>query len=260
MSMMKGQSYMNITKNVTNIIGQTLEREGFIYHKDYGVWEFKRKKNDITQNIVVLRHRYFAGQIKVLFYTATSGMQEFRNFVPEVNKTQEFWEYKTEKELREVLEQFREWIEKYGLEFLDSISVLTEEAREKMEANRYLYEHHREIYERYYDKWEMKNKEPLENIQFLNSKIEEIYDKDFEERFDLEQIDYNFDFENHSYLLVYGRPINKLYSDTRTMYSDPLYGKVPNAKVEWDMDTPYESEIMYIYETDKIPLVEVEWN
>lgn len=166
MSMMKGQYHMNITKNVTNIIGQTLEREGFIYHKDYGVWEFKRKKNDITQNIVVLRHRYFAGQIKVLFYTATSGMQEFRNFVPEVNKTQEFWEYKTEKELREVLEQFREWIEKYGLEFLGSISVLTEEAREKMEANRYLYEHHREIYERYYDKWEMKNKEPLKYSVF----------------------------------------------------------------------------------------------
>ncbi|MBD5546510.1 MAG: hypothetical protein HDQ97_03815 [Lachnospiraceae bacterium] len=86
------------------------------------------------------------------------------------------------------------------------------------------------------------------------------YYQALEERFDLEQIDYNFDFENHSYLLVYGRPINKLYSDTRTMYSDPVYGKVPNAKVEWDMDTPYESEIMYIYETDKIPLVDVEWN
>lgn len=81
-----------------------------------------------------------------------------------------------------------------------------------------------------------------------------------EKRFDLEQTEYNFDFENHSYLLVYGRPINKLYSDTRTMYSDPVYGKVPNAIVEWDMDTPYESEIMYLYETDKIPLVDVEWN
>ena len=58
-------------------------------------------------------------------------MQEFRNFVPEVNITQEFWEYSTEKELREVLEQFREWIETYGLEFLDKISIPTAEAREK---------------------------------------------------------------------------------------------------------------------------------
>lgn len=81
-----------------------------------------------------------------------------------------------------------------------------------------------------------------------------------EERFDLEHVDYEFDFKNHSYILVYGRPINKLYSDTRTMYSDPVYGKVPDAIVEWDMNTPYESEVMYIYETDKIPLIDVEWN
>ncbi len=85
------------------------------------------------------------------------------------------------------------------------------------------------------------------------------YYQALEERFDLEQIDYNFNFEDHSYLLVYGSPINKLYSDTRTMYSHPIYGKVPDAIVEWDTDTPYESEVMYIYETDKIPLVEVEW-
>ena len=85
------------------------------------------------------------------------------------------------------------------------------------------------------------------------------YYQALEERFDLEQIDYNFNFEDYSYILVYGRPINKLYSDTRTMYSHPIYGKVPDAIVEWDTDTPYESEVMYIYETDKIPLVEVEW-
>lgn len=35
---------MNITKNVTNVIGQMLEKEGFTYHKDYGTWEFKRKR------------------------------------------------------------------------------------------------------------------------------------------------------------------------------------------------------------------------
>ena len=172
---------MNITKNVTNIIGQMLEKEGFSYHKDYETWEFKRKKNDFTQNIVVLRHRYFAGQIKVLFYTATSGMKEFRDFVPEVNIMQEFWEYNTEKELREVLEQFREWIEKYGLDFLDSISTLTTEARGRMEANQYLYEHHKEIYESYCDKWEIKDRESLEIVQLLNRKIKEIYDRDFEE-------------------------------------------------------------------------------
>ena len=75
----------------------------------------------------------------------------------------------------------------------------------------------------------------------------------------LEKIVYDFDFENHSYILVYGRPINKLFSDTRTMYGDPVYGKVPDAIVEWDMDIPYESEVVYIYETDKIPLVAAEW-
>ena len=86
------------------------------------------------------------------------------------------------------------------------------------------------------------------------------YYQALEERFNMEHIDYDFDFKNHSYILVYGRPINKLYSDTRTMYSDPTYGKVSDVIVEWDMETPYESEVMYIYETDKIPLVDVEWN
>lgn len=81
-----------------------------------------------------------------------------------------------------------------------------------------------------------------------------------EERFDLEPVTYDFDFKNHSYILVYGKPINKLYSDTRTMYWGYNNEKVPNAIVEWDMDTPYESEIMYLYETDRIPLVDVEWN
>ena len=120
----------------------------------------------------------------------------------------------------------------------------------------------------------------IENIAILKAEKEEYfgYSKEFlewrtfwwqafskehyqylSERFGLEQADMEFDFENHYYLISYGRPVKKLYSDSTRMYADTVRERVPGAKTEWDEETPYESGVVYIYETDKVALVDIEW-
>lgn len=175
---------MNITKNILNIVGTVLEQEGFTYEKNGRAWEFERKKDDITQHIILLGHRYFAGYIKALFFTnayGQGGMREFGDFVPEVWKGQEFWEYETEKQLQEILEKFREWIVEYGLDFLDSISVPKESEIYKLANEVYLYEHHEEIYRKYFKEWELEKMEPMEIMHLIHSKIAELYDRDFKD-------------------------------------------------------------------------------
>ena len=44
-----------------------------------------------------------------------------------------------------------------------------------------MYEHHEEIYKRYYEEWNLHEMEPLEVVQLIYSKIEELFDKDFKE-------------------------------------------------------------------------------
>ena len=175
---------INITKIVKCIVGQFLEENGFVYHKDVNIWHYDRKKGEITQNIVIQRHRYFAGYIKVIFYTDAygQGMREFRNFVPDMaDPFQEFWEYGTEKELKEVLSQFVEWIRKYGFVFLESISVPTTEIRPKKETGLFLYKNHNEIYERYKKDLELNSMDGEEIIEVIWENIEKLYDKPFSE-------------------------------------------------------------------------------
>lgn len=89
---------MNITKNIEKIIGSMLKEQGFVLKKDIRVWQYTRKKGEINQNIIFLGHRYFKGHIKAIFYADAygQGMYEFRNFVPDSNPSEEFWEYKNE--------------------------------------------------------------------------------------------------------------------------------------------------------------------
>ena len=175
---------MNIAKNVKAIIGKDLEEKGFVYKKDGNVWLYERKKGDVTQSICIIRDRYFAGYIKAVLYADAYGqeMREFRNFVPEVMGTfQEFWEYKTEEELKQVLEQFRIWINTYGLSLLESMSVPTTEARPKPETNLYLYQHHEEIYEKYRKEWKLEGMTGTEVMERIQEEMEKLYDRDFKE-------------------------------------------------------------------------------
>ena len=170
---------MNITKNIEKIIGYMLKEQGFVLKKDIRVWQYTRKKGEINQNIIFLGHRYFKGHIKAIFYADAygQGMYEFRNFVPDSNPSEEFWEYKNEAELRLILEQFKEWIIKYGFSFLEEISKPATEVRPKPETNLYLYQNHKEIYERYQKEWDLSDGE--KTVQLIQTKIEELYDEDF---------------------------------------------------------------------------------
>lgn len=172
---------MNISKNIENIMGTMLKEQGFEYEKHVGVWAYSRHKGEIKQDIFFLRHRFFKGKIKAVFCTNAygQGMYEFARFVPNIGTYQEFWEYKNEEELRQILEQFKEWIIKYGLSFLDEISEPTTEVRPKPETNLYLYQNHKEIYERYQKEWQLTDGK--ETIFTLREKLTEIYNKDFAE-------------------------------------------------------------------------------
>ncbi len=175
---------MNVTKNVKDVVGKFLEENGFVYHKDVNIWHYERKKGETSQNIVIQRHRYFAGYIKAIFYTDAYGqrMREFKDFVPDMqNPFQEFWEYETDKELKEILYQFVDWIRKHGFELLESISVPTTEIRPKRETNLYLYQNHNKIYERYKKEWKLDCMNGEEVIQVIWENIGKLYDKKFSE-------------------------------------------------------------------------------
>lgn len=175
---------MNIKKNILIYIGKTLEEEGFVFCKEGVAWIFDREKNGITQTIIFHQPRWVGGGMKALFYTNAYGqraMREFRDFVPGIDASINFWEYSTEKQLIDILQQFQNWIVEYGLDFLDKISVPKESEWYKMKNEIYLYENHEKIYKDYCQKWKLEGMESLEIINLLKSKIEELSGKEFSE-------------------------------------------------------------------------------
>lgn len=74
-------------------------------------------------------------------------------------------------------------------------------------------------------------------------------------RLGLGEVDYDFDYINHSYVFSYGRPLKYLCCDKTLKYAQGGYG----VEYEFDMEIPYESSIVYIYETDNYYLVDIEW-
>ena len=74
-------------------------------------------------------------------------------------------------------------------------------------------------------------------------------------RLGLDEIDYDFDHKNYSYIFSYGRPLKSLCCNKTLEYAQGGYG----VEYEFDMETPYESNVVYIYETDDYYLVDIEW-
>ena len=175
---------MNIKKNILKYVGKTLEEAGFVFYTEGRVWIFDREKDDITQTITFLQPRWSGGAMKALFRTNAYGqrpMREFKDFVPGIDTKVEFWKYSTEKELIGVLQQFQKWILEYGFDFLDEISAPKEDEWHKMKDEIYLYENHEKIYRDYYQKWKLEGMEPIEIINLLKSKIDELSGREFKE-------------------------------------------------------------------------------
>ena len=176
---------MNMKKIIQEELGQELENIGFHYVSGERLfWPYERKKDGIRQEIMIARDRYERRYIRVIFETNAYGQRpkEFRHFVPEEGaKHWEFWGFENEEELREILREFKRLIFTYGLDFLETISKPATDAVPTREKQRYLYEHHQELYEKYQEELGTEGKGAEEVINILNQKIEEILDKPYTE-------------------------------------------------------------------------------
>ena len=176
---------MNMKKIIHEELGQELENIGFHYVSGERLfWPYEREKDGIRQEIMIARDRYERRYIRVIFETNAYGQRpkEFRHFVPEEGaKHWEFWGFENEEELREILREFKRLIFTYGLDFLETISKPATDAVPTREKQRYLYEHHQELSQKYQEELGTEGKSTEEVIGILTKKMEEILDKPYAE-------------------------------------------------------------------------------
>lgn len=137
---------MRIKKWVMEIVGKQIEKYGFFYEEDRSdnaAWFFKKKGE--PQGIMVQKHR-FCKQLMLRFRHPAARPPELDavNFVPpeqyqnhiteDVRKefvawghdlhSQPMWFYDNEEDVRGILEEFVEVIEKYGLAKLEELDAI----------------------------------------------------------------------------------------------------------------------------------------
>ena len=176
---------MTIKKVIQEELGKVLEEQGFKFTKaEPCFWPYEREKNGVHQEIMVARDRYEKGYIKVIFATNAYGQRpkEFRDFVPEEGaKKWDYWGYGNEEELREVLREFKRLILEYGLDFIEEISKPATDAIPTEESNRYLLQHHQELYDEYQKTVKAEGKDAREVIKIVYQKLKEMLDMPFEQ-------------------------------------------------------------------------------
>lgn len=176
---------MNMKKVIHEELGQELENIGFHYgSSERGIWPYEREKDGVKQEIIVIRDRYEKGYIRVIFNTDAyeQRQKEFRDFVPEEGaKHWEFWGFSNEEELREILREFKRLIFTYGLNFLETISKPATDAVPTREKQKYLYQHHQELSDKYQKELETEGKSAEEVIDIINHELEEMLDKPYAE-------------------------------------------------------------------------------
>ena len=137
----------NKTKLIKKYFGDVIKEYGFEYSgADAWTWNFFRQKEDVKQEIIIMRHRFFADQIKLMFYTGVYrwGDQEPRHFI-EKYKDKEFWIYETEEEYISILQEFAGIVRDYGLERLDEMLVPSDPIYPTPEMHQYLYENYESL-------------------------------------------------------------------------------------------------------------------
>lgn len=174
---------MIVRKVIHEELGQELEKIGFTFVSGERLfWPYEKEKDGIRQEIIIARDRYDKKSIKVIFHTNAYKQppKEFCDFVPEDGaKYWDLWEYGNEEELRGILREFKRLIFAYGLDFLETISKPSTDAIPTEEKNRYLYEHHQELFEEYQEKLGTKGKKPEEAIEIIYAAIGKILDEPF---------------------------------------------------------------------------------
>ena len=181
---------MNVKKVIHEELGKDLEEIGFVYVQEgRGVWQYRRQKNDVQQEIVIIADRYERRNLKVMFCTSAYGQREYKefsDFIEEesvrVRKTRsDYRGYENIEQLRAVIQEFKRLIFVYGLDFLEEISKPSTDAIPTEELYKYLYENHQRLYEEYREKLHTKDKTPEEVIEIIYKKMDETLDIPFDE-------------------------------------------------------------------------------
>lgn len=176
---------MNVKKIIHEELGQDLEKIGFNFNsKNRLYWSYEREQDKVIQEIIIARDRYEKNYLKVMLHTDAYGqdIKEFCDFVPECGAEQwEYWSYENERELREIIREFRRLLFLYGFKMLDEISIPTTDAVPTNELYEYLYRNHQKLYEEYRERYQTQHASPEEVIEKIYNRMEEKLDVPFDE-------------------------------------------------------------------------------
>lgn len=172
----------NKTKMIKKYFGDVIKEEGFEYSgADAWTWNFFRKKENVKQEIIIMRHRFFSNQIKLIFFTGVYGWgdQEPRDFV-EQYKHKEFWEYNSEEEFITILQEFAEIVKKHGLDMLERMSTPKDSIYPTLEMNQCLFESYESLVAKVCLKYNF-HKTGEEGLKDISMRLYQNKDKEFEE-------------------------------------------------------------------------------
>lgn len=171
-------------KLIQEILGYFLQAEGFSYLMyDVQTWIFERKKRDVKQNICV----HDKGD-SMRLYLQTNAYRQMPVFDKKIVDREKykgdrlgFWEYKNDEEFAMILEIYKEALEDRGLQELERISEHATEIRPTPESNRYLYEHHAELFEEYRLKLGLDsgNLEVFAVMEVIKNELERLQGREF---------------------------------------------------------------------------------
>ena len=172
----------NKTKLIKKYFGDIIKEYGFEYGgADAWTWNFFRQKENVKQEIIIMRHRFFADQIKLIFFTGVYcwGDQEPHDFI-EKYKDKEFWIYETEEEYIGILQEFAGIVRDYGLERLEEMLVPSDPIFATPEMHQYLYENYESLIAEADTKYDF-GKTGEEGIRNVSSLLYQNKDREFEE-------------------------------------------------------------------------------
>lgn len=134
---------INKAKLIKQYIGEVIKEYGFEYAGSQAgiIWLFERQKNGVKQE-VYLQEMRFVHMVTMRFQSYTYGWE--RPIQPgdyvEKYRNQEFWEYHTEEEYIEILEEFANILKMHGLEMLEKMLVSVDSIYPTEEMERKLFE------------------------------------------------------------------------------------------------------------------------
>ena len=171
------------TKLIQTIIGSYLLKKGFRYVAyDASAWIYERKEGEVIQTILVNEY----GKMLRLDLIANGIVIFDKDLIPEAEyrgNILRFWEYDNQEEFVNILGIYVKALEDKGIEALFEISQSSAEIKPTPEMNRYLYDNHISLAQKYRLKLEISPKqiEPTEAANIIWREMEKLQNRSFEE-------------------------------------------------------------------------------